>query len=78
MSADIIRFPTIAYAQDWGPQALSGGSHRFQIWAPVLSSVGLRLNGFDMQMESRRMDGIVSRRALNTGINTRLSLKPDG
>jgi len=54
MSADIIRFPTIAYAQDWGPQALSGGSHRFQIWAPVLSSVGLRLNGFDMQMEKSK------------------------
>ncbi len=37
-------------AQRWGPRRNPDGSIRFQLWAPAERSVGLRLNGSDVQM----------------------------
>ncbi|MBW9064305.1 malto-oligosyltrehalose trehalohydrolase [Rhizobium herbae] len=37
-------------AQRWGPRRNPDGSIRFQLWGPAERSVGLRLNGSDVQM----------------------------
>jgi malto-oligosyltrehalose trehalohydrolase len=50
MSADIIRFPATTPAPHWGPQPLSGGRYRFQLWAPAEGRVVLVLNGIDVAM----------------------------
>jgi len=56
MSADVTRLTAVSREQQWGPKPLPNGVFRFQLWAPVESSVHLRLCGVDKPME-RKQDG---------------------
>lgn len=56
MNADMLTFAANKHERHWGPRALSGGNHRFQLWAPAEQQIGLVLNGIEAPM-ARTEDG---------------------